>query len=452
VAVQGLGCAVAGLGWKGHVGRSVAFCFDYGSCLTVVVDMGLLRDIDPEIAVAIERDSERQRLNINLIASENYASRAVLEAQGSLLTNKYAEGYPWNRYYGGCGQIDHVESLAIERAKKAFDAEHANVQAHSGAQANMAVYFTLLEPGDTVLAMSLDQGGHLTHGSHVNFSGKLYRFVAYGVDRETETINYDEVESLAVRYRPRLIVAGASSYPRTMDFARFRQIADRVDARLMVDMAHLAGLVAARVHPSPVPHAHAVTSTTHKTLRGPRGGFVLCKHELAAGIDSTVFPGTQGGPLMHIIAAKAVAFLEAMQPDFESYQKAVLRNARVLADELSRLGLRLVAGGTDTHMVLVDLSSQGITGNVAEKALDAAGITVNKNAIPFDPLRPQVASGIRLGTPAITSRGFGVDEVKTVAGMIVNVLSHIGSERLYEEVRGAVAEMCSRFPVPGLDE
>lgn len=414
--------------------------------------MSSLKDVDPEIAAAIERDNQRQRLDINLIASENYASRAVLEAQSSLLTNKYAEGYPWNRYYGGCEQIDVVESLAIERAKRAFRADHANVQAHSGAQANMAAYFALLEPGDTVLAMSLAHGGHLTHGSGFNFSGKLYRFVTYGVDRETEVIDYDAVEKLAVECRPKLIVTGASSYPRTIDFARFGEIAREVNSKLMVDMAHIAGFVAADLHPSPVPYADVVTSTTHKTLRGPRGGFILCRSPLASRIDSTVFPGSQGGPLMHVIAAKAVAFLCAMQPEFESYQKAVLRNAQTLANELNRLGLRLVAGGTDTHLVLVDLSDMEVTGKAAEKALDAVGITVNKNVIPFDHRPPQTASGIRLGTPAITSRGFGVAEVEQVARMIVRVLSNVDDEAACREVRAEVSDICDRFPVPGLDE
>ena len=414
--------------------------------------MSSLESVDPEVAAAIERDNRRQRLDINLIASENYAPRAVLEAQGSLLTNKYAEGYPWHRYYGGCEQIDVVESLAIERAKKAYRAEHANVQPHSGAQANMAAYFALLKPGATVLAMSLAHGGHLTHGSGFNFSGKLYRFVTYGVDRETEVIDYDAVEKLAFECKPQLIVTGASSYPRTMDFERFGEIATAVKSKLMVDMAHIAGLVAAGVHPSPVPYSDVVTSTTHKTLRGPRGGFILCRSPLASRIDNSVFPGSQGGPLMHAIAAKAVAFLCAMRPEFESYQKAVLTNARTLANELSRLGLRLVAGGTDTHLVLVDLSDTGLTGRAAEKALDAVGITVNKNVIPFDPRPPQVTSGIRLGTPAITSRGFGVAEVEQVARMIVRVLSNMDDEGVYREVRAEVSEICDRFPVPGLDE
>jgi len=412
----------------------------------------LLKDIDPEVAAAIKQDEQRQRFTINLIASENYASRAVLEAQGSILTNKYAEGYPGKRYYGGCQNVDLAEELAIERAKKLFDAEHANVQPHSGAQANMAAYFALLEYSDTVLAMSLPNGGHLTHGSKINFSGRFYNFISYGVDRETETIDYDQVDKLALEHKPKLIVAGASSYPRIIDFKRFRQIADRIGAKLVVDMAHLAGLVAADVHPSPVPYAEVVTSTTHKTLRGPRGGFILCQAKFASIIDSNVFPGVQCGPLMHVIAAKAVAFHEAMQPEFVSYQKAVLRNAKVMASELGRLGLRLVSGGTDTHLLLVDLSPIGITGRVAEKALDDVGITVNKNVIPFDPRPPQIASGIRLGTPAVTSRGFKDKEMKLIARLIVSVLSDLGNEKLYDEVRQQVNDICNRYPVPGITE
>ena len=414
--------------------------------------MASLNDIDPRVAAAIEQDNQRQRFSINLIAAENYASRAVLEAQGSLLTNKYAEGYPGSRYYGGCQNVDLVEALAIERAKKLFSADHANVQPHSGAQANMAAYFALLEHGDTVLAMSLAHGGHLSHGSAFNFSGKLYKFVTYGVNRETEIIDYDQLEKLTLEHRPKLIVAGASSYPRIIDFAKFRQIAAIVDARLMVDMAHLAGLVAAGMHPSPVPHADVVTSTTHKTLRGPRGGFILCQSQWSSKINDNVFPGMQSGPLMHVIAAKAVAFLEAMQPEFASYQRAVLQNAKALEGELNNLGLRLVTGGTDTHLVLVDLSQMGITGNAAEKALDAAGITVNKNAIPFDPRLPQIASGIRLGTPAVTARGFGVKEMGLVARLIVRVLSNLGNQRVYDEIQHQANEMCRKFPVPGLTE
>ncbi|MDY6892629.1 MAG: serine hydroxymethyltransferase [Chloroflexota bacterium] len=411
-----------------------------------------IEKIDPVIAAAIEQENQRQRFNINLIASENYTSRAILEAQGSLLTNKYAEGYPGNRYYGGCENIDLVEIPAIERAKELFTAEHANVQPHSGAQANMAAYFTLLEPGDTVLAMNLAHGGHLTHGGGFNFSGKYYRFIMYGVSSATENIDYDQVRELALDYKPKLIITGASSYPRIIDFAQFRQIADSIGAKLMVDMAHLAGLVAAGVHPSPVPYADVVTSTTHKTLRGPRGGFILCQSQWASKIDNSVFPGIQGGPLMHVIAAKAVAFREAMQPEFAAYQQAVLHNAKVLASELTELGLRLVTGGTDTHMILVDLSETGITGNVAEKALDASGIIVNKNAIPFDTHSPRISGGIRLGTPAVTSRGFGEEEMKQVARLIVSVLTNLGNEKIYNDIRQQTHELCKNFPVPGLND
>jgi len=415
-----------------------------------MADMDSLKDVDPAVYSAIEQDIERQRLKINLIAAENYASKAVLEAQGSMLTNKYAEGYPGRRYYGGCLNVDKIESLAIERAKQLFGAEHANVQPHSGAQANMAAYFALLKPGDTVLAMHLSHGGHLTHGSSFNISGSLYNFVTYEVDRETETINYDRVEEIAVEHKPQLIIAGASSYPRVIDFGAFRQISDRVGARLMVDMAHLAGQVASKLHPSPVPHADIVTSTTHKTLRGPRGGLILCRSEWASKVDSSVFPGTQGGPLMHVIAAKAVAFYEAMQPDFATYQRSSLENARILAVELTNLGMRIVTGGTDNHIVLVDLSPKGITGVEAESALEASGIIVNKNAIPFDPRPPRIASGIRLGTPAVTSRGFGSKEMELIAQYVVSVLSNIGNEKVYDEVLQRVSETCGKFPVPGL--
>ncbi|UCG84637.1 MAG: serine hydroxymethyltransferase [Dehalococcoidia bacterium] len=412
--------------------------------------MDSLRDTDPSVYSAIEQDAERQRLKINLIAAENYASRAVLDAQGSILTNKYAEGYPGRRYYGGCQNVDEIESLAIERAKELFAAEHANVQPHSGAQANMAAYYAMLEPGDTVLAMNLAHGGHLTHGSSFNISGNLYNFVTYEVDRETETINYSVVEEIAAEHKPRLIIAGASSYPRVIDFNAFRQISDRVGARLMVDMAHLAGQVAANLHPSPVPHADIVTSTTHKTLRGPRGGLILCTSELASKVDSSVFPGTQGGPLMHVIAAKAVAFYEAMQPGFTEYQQASLENAKALADELAKHGMRIVTGGTDNHIVLVDLSPKDITGAEAEIALEAAGVIVNKNAIPFDSRPPRIASGIRLGTPAVTSRGFGLKEMELIAQLIVQVLSNIGNDQVYRDINQRVIEICSKFPVPGL--
>ena len=412
--------------------------------------MGALDKSDPEVAEVICREQERQRRNIELIAAENYASKAVLEAQGSVLTDKYAEGYPRRRYYGGCQAVDLAEELARERAKRLFGAQHANVQPHSGAQANMAAYFALLNPGDTVLAMRLDQGGHLTHGSIVNFSGRLYHFIPYGVNRETERLDYDEIEKLAKEHRPKLIVAGASAYPRIIDFERFRHIADLVGAYLMVDMAHIAGLVAAEVHPSPIPYADIVTSTTHKTLRGPRGGFILSKSEFASRVDEAVFPGTQGGPLMHAIAAKAVAFGEAMRPEFVSYQQAVVENARILAGGLERGGVRIVSGGTDNHLILVDLSNMGVTGREAEEALDSVGITVNRNAIPFDTRPPQVTSGIRLGTPAVTTRGFGPEEMRSIAKLILKVLTNLGDEKTYGQVHHEVAQITCRFPVPGL--
>jgi glycine hydroxymethyltransferase len=410
-----------------------------------------LKKTDPEIAAALSREVERQKFTINLIAAENYASRAVLEAQGSPLTNKYAEGYPQRRYYGGCENVDVAESLAIERARRLFRAEHVNVQPHSGAQANMAGYYALLENGDRVMAMSLANGGHLTHGSPVNFSGRFYQFVAYGVNRETERLDYKEVENMAVRHRPRVIVAGASAYPRAVDFERFHQIADLVGAKLMVDMAHLAGLVAAGLHPSPVPWADVVTSTTHKTLRGPRGGFILCRQDYGNAVDAAVFPGIQGGPLMHVIAAKAVCFAEALTGEFISYQRAVLDNASVLAQELQKGGLRLVSGGTDTHLVLADLTPLGITGKAAQEALEAAGIIVNKNAIPADPRPPQITSGIRLGTPAATTRGMGKQEMQRISSLIVKVLSYPGDEKLARRVKDEVAEMCRRFPIAGFE-
>ena len=406
---------------------------------------------DPEIGNAISQEIERQRRDINLIASENYASKAVLEAQGSVLTNKYAEGYPGRRYYGGCELVDVAERLAIERARTLFNAEHANVQPHSGAQANMAAYFALLSPGDTVMGMGLDHGGHLTHGSPVNFSAKLYNFVPYGVDRELELIDYAELERLAREHSPKVIVTGATAYTRIIDFARIRQIADDVGATLMVDMAHIAGLIAAGEHPSCFPHAQVVTSTTHKTLRGPRGGLILSSSDLARDVDRAVFPNTQGGPLEHIIAAKAVAFGEAMQPEFVEYQKAIRANARALADELKGGDLRLVSGGTDNHMVLVDLTPIELTGRQAEDALSKVNIVVNRNAIPFDPKPPRVASGVRLGTPAVTSRGFGVAEVARVGRLILRTLSDIGDQAVEREVRDEVSSLTARFPVPGID-
>ena len=412
--------------------------------------MGAISKIDPQVGVLLNNEKKRQRNTINLIASENYASRAVLEAQGSVLTNKYAEGYPGRRYYGGCCEVNEIERLAIERAEQLFKAEHANVQPHSGAQANLATYFSVLEHGDTILAQNLAHGGHLTHGSPVNFSGRHYKVIPYGVNRHTEQIDYDEMERLAKTHRPKLIVAGASAYPRIIDFQRFRQIADEVEAILMVDMAHIAGLVAAGVHPSPVPYAELVTSTTHKTLRGPRGGFVLCRKEYGPRLDAAVFPGMQGGPLMHVIAAKAVSFKEAMQPEFVNYQRAVVANARTLAAELSQNGLRIVSGGTENHLVLVDLGAAGITGKQAEEALENAGIAVNRNAIPFDLRPPQQASGIRLGTPAVTSRGFGTEEIKRVAAMIIQVLNSVGNAKVASQVRQEVRAICQRFPAPGV--
>jgi glycine hydroxymethyltransferase len=403
---------------------------------------------DIGIARLIENETARQRNQLVLIAAENYASLAVLEAQGSLLTNKYAEGYPGHRYYGGCREVDEVEILAIERAKRLFGAEHANVQPHSGTQANMAAYLTLLKPGDTVMAMSLSHGGHLSHGSQVNFSSQWYHFIHYGVDRETELIDYQEVARLAQEHRPRLIIAGASSYPRKIDFKRFREIAEEVGAELMVDMAHIAGLVAAGYHPSPVSEAAVITSSTHKTLRGPRGGFILSRHELARKIDEAVFPGTQGGPLMHVIAAKAVAFHEAMHPEFREYQQCILNNAWELAQELQKFGFRLVTGGTENHLILVDLRGLGITGKMAEIILESVGISVNRNAIPFDPLPPQLTSGIRLGTPAVTTRGLGADEMKQIAWSIYQVLSQPDDEKVRQKVRQEVAEISARFPVP----
>ena len=405
---------------------------------------------DTEVAQILEQEKQRQASHINLIASENYADLAVLEAQGCLMTDKYAEGYPGRRYYGGCTYVDAVETLAIERAKKLFDAEHANVQPHSGVQANMAAYAALLRPGDTVMGMRLDQGGHLSHGSKVSFSGKLYNFISYGVKRDTEMLDYDEVEKLALEHKPKLIIAGASAYPRIIDFERFRHIADKVDAKLLVDMAHIAGIIAAHLHPAPFPHAQVVTSTTQKTLRGPRSGFILCIQELASVIDAAVFPGTQGGPLMHAIAAKAVCFFEAMQPDFITYQQSILTNAKILASELQRYGFRIVSGGTDNHLALVDLTSKGITGKDAESALESAHILVNRNAIPFDPKPPRIASGIRVGSPAVTTRGLGPEEIKRIAFWISDVLSHPDDEHTITKTRQEVVELCQHFPTPAM--
>jgi glycine hydroxymethyltransferase len=414
--------------------------------------MSWLSQVDPEISQAIEQEEQRQRETINLIPSENYASRAVLEAQGSSLTSKYAEGYPGQRYYGGCEDVDIVENLAIQRAKELFHAEHVNVQPHAGTQANMAVYIALLNHGDTAMGMSLAHGGHLTHGYKANFSGKSYNFISYGVNSETERIDYQEMERLAKECKPKLIVSGASSYPRVIDFERFRYIADMVGAKHMADIAHIAGLVAAGLHPSPMPYADVVTSTTHKTLRGTRGAFIMCQQELAQAIDTAVFPIMQGGPLMHAIAAKAVGFREALQPDFVDYQRAVINNALTLANELSRLGLRLVSGGTDNHMILVDLTNKKVTGLKAQETLGATGIVVNRNVIPFDTQSPAVTSGIRLGTPAITSRGFGEEEMKQIASLIARVIDNIDSSEIQQQVKGEVGKICQRFPIPGIDD
>ena len=413
--------------------------------------MSSLIDQDPEVGQAIRNEEVRQQRNINLIASENYASKAVLEAQGSVLTNKYAEGYPGRRYYGGCEFVDVAERLAIERAEALFNADHANVQPHSGAQANMAAYFALLSPGDTVMGMGLDHGGHLTHGSPVNFSAKIYNFVPYGIERELELIDYDGVERLAKEHRPKLIVTGATAYTRIIDFPCFRQIADEVGATLMVDMAHIAGLIAAGEHPSAIPHAHLVTSTTHKTLRGPRGGLILSTSELARDVDRAVFPNAQGGPMEHTIAAKAVAFGEASKPEFVAYQQQIRANARALADELNAGGMRLVSGGTDNHMVLVDVTPLGITGRQAEEALGKVNIVANRNTIPFDPKPPRVASGMRLGTPAVTTRGFGVDEMSRVGRLILRALANVGDEGVEREIRDEVLSLAAEHPVPGID-
>ena len=406
-----------------------------------------VKTTDLEIWELIKSEAERLSGQLEMIASENLASRAVMEAEGSPLMNKYAEGYPRARYYGGCQYVDQVEELARERLKTLFGAEYANVQPHSGTQANMGVYFAVLEPGDTILSMNLAHGGHLSHGSPVNFSGKLYRIVHYGVSRETETIDYEEVRRLALEHRPKMIVAGASAYPRVIDFEAFYTIAQEVGAYLMVDMAHIAGLVAAGIHSSPVPFADFVTSTTHKTMRGPRGGFILAKERYGKLIDKTIFPGIQGGPHMNIIAAKAVCFKEALSPEFKAYQQQVVSNARKLAEVLSAEGFRLVSGGTDNHLILVDLSKQGLTGAEAEEALDRAGITVNKNAIPFDPLPPKVTSGIRIGTPAVTTRGLKEREMEMVGEWISAVLKDPKNESLLREIREKVRRLCEEFPV-----
>ena len=406
-----------------------------------------LRKQDPEIVKALGLELQRQRDNIELIASENIVSEAVLEAMGTVLTNKYAEGYPGKRYYGGCEYVDIAEDIARNRAKELFGADHANVQPHSGAQANMAVYLAALKPGDTVLGMNLAHGGHLTHGSPVNASGLLYNFVAYGVDENTFTIDYEEVRKAAFKHRPRLIVAGASAYPRIIDFEKLGRIAQDTGALFMVDMAHIAGLVAAGLHPNPVPHAHFVTTTTHKTLRGPRGGLILCRQPWAAAIDKAVFPGTQGGPLMHVIASKAVALGEALQPSFKTYAQNVVNNARVLAESLLAEGLNLVSGGTDNHLMLIDTRNLNITGKEAEHVLDSVAITVNKNAIPFDPTSPFVTSGIRVGTPAVTSRGMDENAMKTIAQVIAMTLMNPKDEGVLDKARGMVRNLTAQFPL-----
>jgi len=408
--------------------------------------MSVLSSVDPEIWNLIQKEIERQEYQLEMIASENLASLAVMEAEGSALMNKYAEGYPKARYYGGCEYVDEVEKLAINRVKLLFGAEHANVQPHSGTQANMAVYFAILNPGDTILSMNLSHGGHLSHGSPVNFSGKLYKVVHYGVSKDTEMIDYEEVRRLALEHKPKIIIAGASAYPRVIDFEVFYNIAQEVGAYLMVDMAHIAGLIAAGIHPSPIPYADFVTSTTHKTLRGPRGGFILCKEKYAKIINKMVFPGIQGGPHMNIIAAKAVCFKQALEPEFKAYQQQVVKNAQVIAKVFKEKGFRIVSGGTDNHLVLVDVSIKGLTGAEAEKLLEEAGITVNKNAIPFDPRPPRVTSGIRIGTPAITTRGLKEKEVEEVANYMCEVLENPENEKLKREIRKKIREICIKFP------
>jgi len=409
-----------------------------------------LQQVDPEIWRAIRAEADRQQTNLELIASENVVSRAVLEAQGSILTNKYAEGYPGRRYYGGCEFVDVVEQLTIDRAKALFGAEHANVQPHSGSQANMAVYFSQLAPGDTILAMDLTHGGHLTHGSPVNFSGKFFRVVSYGVRREDERIDVDAMRELARQHRPKMIVVGYSAYPRTIDFQPFRQAADEVGAVLMVDIAHFAGLVAAGIHPSPVPLAEFVTTTTHKTLRGPRGGLILCKEAQAKSLNSSVFPGNQGGPLMHVIAAKGVALQEAAQPAFRTYQQQIVRNAQALAAGLTAKGFRLTSGGTDNHLMLVDLRNTELTGKLAQETLEAANITVNRNTVPFETRSPFVTSGVRIGTPAVTTRGMQEPDMQAIAGLIARALESVGDERALRSVRDDVIALCGKIPIESM--
>ncbi|HIG0359079.1 TPA: serine hydroxymethyltransferase [Clostridium sporogenes] len=409
------------------------------------MDFTNLKKTDLTLLGMIKKEEERQEYNIELIASENFTSLSVMEAMGSLLTNKYAEGYPHKRYYGGCEFVDEVENLARERLKKLFGAEHANVQPHSGSQANMAVYMSVLQPGDTILGMDLSHGGHLTHGSPVNFSGKLYNFISYGVDKETETIDYELLKKIALENKPKMIVSGASAYPRVIDFQKIREICDEVDAYMMVDMAHIAGLVATGLHPSPVPYADFVTTTTHKTLRGPRGGAILCKEEYAKAVDKAIFPGIQGGPLMHIIAAKAVCFGEALKEDYKAYMEQVVKNTKVLGEELNNYGFRLISGGTDNHLLLIDLTNKNITGKDAEKLLDSVGITVNKNTIPFETLSPFVTSGIRIGTPAVTTRGFKEEEMKKIAYFMNYSIEHRDDN--LSQIKDQVKEICKKYPL-----
>ncbi len=409
--------------------------------------MSFIEGVDPKIASLIKSEERRQKESLELIPSENFVSPAILEAQGSILTNKYAEGYPGKKYYGGCQYVEKIEKIAIERACALFKAEHANVQPHSGTQANMAVYFAFLKPGDKIMTMSLSHGGHLSHGSPVNFSGIFYNVVHYGVDKETETLNYEEIYNLADKEKPQLILAGASAYPRTIDFEKFKEIADAVGAYFMADIAHIAGLIAGGVHPTPIPYADFVTSTTHKTLRGPRGAFILCKKEYGPAIDKMVFPGIQGGPLVHTIAGKAICFLEASKPTFKDYAQKIVDNAKVLAESLKEKGFRLVSGGTDNHLILVDLRNFSITGKEAEKLLESVGITVNKNMIPYDPRSPFITSGIRLGTPALTTRGMGKEEMREIAELIYETIKERDNEAKLSSIRERVSEICARFPI-----
>lgn len=406
-----------------------------------------IREKDPEICELLEKELQREEFTLVLIASENYVDEEILEAQGSILTNKYAEGYPFKRYYSGCKYYDEIEQIAIDRAKELFGAEHANVQPHSGTNANLAIYFAVLNPGDKIMGLDIAHGGHLTHGTFASISGRYFKSVTYGVSRENELFDYDEIERIALRERPKLIITGASSYSRVIDFKRFREIADKVGAYLMVDMAHIAGLVAAKVHPSPVDYADFVTATTHKTLRGPRGGLILCKREFAKIVDAAVFPGTQGGPLMHVIAAKAIAFKNAMTEEFRKYQEQIVKNARALSSRMRDLGYRIVSGGTDTHLFLVDLTEKGITGKEAQEVLEESGIMVNKNLIPYDTKSPSITSGIRIGTPAVTARGMREKEMDTIGSLIDKVLENPKDKASFEEVRGEVRKLCERFPI-----